>query len=232
MGMSSFPMRINKYLALKGYCTRKDADLLIDIRQVNVNGRPAIIGEKIYETDKVTVRQHKLKYRYFAYNKPVDVITHSPQGWEKDIAGSIAISGVFPVGRLDKASSGLIILTDDGRITDRLLNPKYKHEKEYRVTTAENLHATFKQKMEAGVDIGDHLTRKCKVTVIGEKKFFIIISEGKKHQIRRMCSALHTDVVALERTRIMNIKLGNLASGVHRVISGPELQEFLKELGF
>ena len=190
------------------------------------------MGDKVSEKDVVDVKFRAKKYRYFAYHKARGIITHGPQGDEKDIAMVSPITGVFPIGRLDKDSYGLIILTDDGRITDKLLNPDYAHEKEYRVTTAVQLRPSFKEHMEKGIDIGGYKTKKCRVEVIGERMFTIVLTEGKKHQIRRMCAALHNDAIELVRTRIMNIRLGNLPAGGHRAIEGAELAEFLKALGF
>lgn len=227
-----YPMRINKYLAHEGISTRRGADELIARGKVLVNGRVATLGEKVNKGDEVALRgtSSPKKYLYFAYNKPIGVITHSPQLGEKDIKTSVPMD-VFPVGRLDKDSSGLIILTNDGRVTDRLLNPEYAHDKEYRVRTAEPLRESFKKTMEAGVDIEGYLTKHCTVRKSGPKSFSITLTEGKKHQIRRMVSAMHNMVVELERTRILNIRLENLAPGAWRPILGDELATFLAKIG-
>jgi 23S rRNA pseudouridine2604 synthase len=227
-----YPMRINKYLAHEGISTRRGADELIARGKVLVNGRVATLGEKINKGDKVELRgkSSTKKYLYFAYNKPVGVITHSPQQGEKDIKNSVPMD-VFPVGRLDKDSSGLIILTNDGRVTDRLLNPEYDHDKEYRVRTLDPLRDSFKKTMEAGVDIEGYLTKPCTVRKSGPKSFTITLTEGKKHQIRRMVSAMHNTVVELERTRILNVRLDNLAPGTWRAIEGDELATFLSRIG-
>jgi len=124
MDKPEYPMRINKYLASKRYCTRREADEIIEKGKVLINGKRAALGDKVSEKDVVEVKFRQKKYRYFAYNKPRGIITHSPQGEEEDIAMKVPLEGVFPVGRLDKDSYGLIILTDDGRITDKLLNPE------------------------------------------------------------------------------------------------------------
>ena len=228
-----FPMRINKYLAHKGYATRTGADELISKKKVYVNGQLAVLGAKIEEDDLVEVRDNKKpkEYIYLAYNKPVGVITHSPQKGEKDVKSSIPLSSVFPIGRLDKDSSGLLILTNDGRITDRLLNPEREHDKEYVVTTRKPLANNWKTRMERGVDIEGYITRECKVEIIDERTFSITLKEGKKHQIRRMCAALGNDVETLTRVRIMNINLGKLLPGNHRRLEGEELSEFLRKLG-
>jgi 23S rRNA pseudouridine2604 synthase len=212
-------MRINKYLALKKISTRRGADELIKERKVFINGKLAVLGSKVLEIDKVEVRGAKEKeYLYYAYNKPIGTETNSPR------------EDLFPLGRLDKKSHGLLILTNDGRITDALLNPKYFHEKEYVVKTLNKLRSSFKQKMEAGVNIEGYKTKKCKVKIIDDFTFKIILTEGKKHQIRRMCSALFQEVADLKRERIMNIKLGNLKPNALREIKGEELNTFLNQV--
>lgn len=239
---SDFPMRINKYLAKEGITTRRGADELITRGNVFINGRKATLGEQVLKNDVVEMRgkQPLKKYTYVAYNKPVGVITHSPQLGEKDIKQSIAKTkpkekslpqDLFPIGRLDKDSSGLIILTNDGRVTDRLLNPEYEHDKEYRVRTQEPLRDSFKKAMEKGVNIEGYLTQPCSVRKTGPKSFTITLTEGKKHQIRRMVAALHNAVVELERTRILNIRLENLKPGAWRIIESEELKTFLTHIG-
>ncbi|MFA5840962.1 MAG: pseudouridine synthase [Candidatus Paceibacterota bacterium] len=227
-----YPMRINKYLALKKISTRRGADELVANKKVFINKKLAVLGSKVNEKDVVEVKGAKAKeYIYFAYNKPIDVITHSPQGDETDIKEEIKNKNipkdVFPIGRLDKNSHGLLILTNDGRITDPLLNPKYFHEKEYVVRTKEKLRSNFKEKMEAGVNIEGYKTKPCKVKILGPSTFKIILTEGKKHQIRRMCSALFQEVADLKRERFMNITLGNLKPNTFRPIIGKELSTFL-----
>jgi 23S rRNA pseudouridine2604 synthase len=226
-----FPMRINRYLAWKKYCTRRQADVLIRDGKVSINGKPAMIGDKVRHIDTVEVRDWPKKYRYVAYYKPRGIITHSPQGEEKAIADVVKLPGVFPVGRLDKDSFGLIILTDDGRVTDALLNPAHEHEKEYEVTCLNELPRYFKGKMEHGVDIGGYTTKPCTVEMLDGKRFRIALTEGKKRQIRRMCGALGQSAEELKRIRIMNIRLGDLKPGKHRTIKGAELDAFLGALG-
>lgn len=236
--MADYPMRINKYLALKGIATRRDADALIAANKVFVNGRLATLGEKVEETDTVEVRGKDKKAAarvYYAYNKPRSIVTHSAQGEDEDISMLLAdtpeLKGLFPVGRLDKDSSGLVILTNDGRITDRLLNPNREHEKEYVVRTERALRESFKESMERGVRIEDEMTKPATVKILGEQKFSITLTEGKKHQIRRMVVAMHNEVKTLERVRVMNITLGKLPAGQARKIEGKELETFLKSLG-
>lgn len=224
-------MRINKYLAHEKHSTRRGADELIKKGQVFINNRLAVLGDKVNETDKVEVRFRgkPAPYIYLAYNKPRGVPTEE-----------ISVKDVFPIGRLDKDSHGLIILTNDGRITEGLLSPEYEHEKEYLVSTKEKLRGNFKDKMEAGVQIENDppsrsfgvasRTKPCKVKIIDDHTFKVILTEGKKHQIRRMCVTLFQEVDDLERIRIMNIELGKLASGQYREIKDDELQTFLHSL--
>jgi 23S rRNA pseudouridine2604 synthase len=215
-----WPMRINKFLAKNGLTTRKGADDLITRKKVFINGKLAVLGDKVQETDNVEVKgvNSAKKFSYFAYNKPVGLLTHSP------------IPRLFPVGRLDKNSHGLLILTDDGRITDRLLNPDYVHDKEYIVKVMNPLRQSFKENIEGGLDIEGDQTRPCKVKIINTHVFKITLTEGKKHQIRRMVSALHNEVSDLQRTRVLNIALGNLPLNSYRQIEGDELELFLKTL--
>lgn len=229
---NAFPMRINKYLALKKYSTRRGADELIATGQVFINDKIAELGAQVRKNDVVDVRfKGKQKHLvYYAYHKPRGVLTHSAKEGEKDIMSQVPVRGIFPVGRLDKDSSGLMILTNDGRITERLLHPRFDHEKEYLVTTKEKLRSNFKEKMEAGVRIEYEKTKPCKVTLVDERTFRVVLTEGKKHQIRRMCVALFQEVQTLKRIRVMNISLGDLKEGAHRPIQGAECTEFLQLL--
>ncbi len=230
-----FPMRINKYLAYKQIATRREADRLIEAGMIQINGKKAVLGDKVAETDTVEADPSVAKraYIYLAYNKPVGIVTSAPQNGEKGIEQSIKVpSRVFPIGRLDKESRGLIILTDDGRITERLLSPEFDHEKEYIVAVNKPILQSFITRMGKGVKIGDYITKKCRVEQIDETHFKIVLTEGKKHQIRRMCTECGYEVADLERVRIMNIRLGNLGSGMFRPLKGEELAGFLRSLGF
>lgn len=243
-----FPMRINKYLALKGYSTRRGADMLVENGFVTINGAKAELGDVVMSEKSVVavkgqggsnVAPSSAEYRYIAFNKPAGVITHSPQDDdEKDILAFIKADNelrklnLFPVGRLDKASHGLIILTNDGRITERLLSPDKPHEKEYAVKVQERPRPSFVEHMSNGVMLEDgYVTKPCKVTMTGETIFRIVLTEGKKHQIRRMVSAMHNTCIDIRRVRVMNIKLGDLKPGVWREIEGKERTDLLKSLG-
>ncbi len=224
-------IRINKYLAMQGVSTRRDADKLILAGKILINGRKAVLGDKVQEGDKVEITKRLAhNFIYYAYNKPRNIITHSPQNGEKDIITSAGLKGVFPIGRLDKDSEGLILLTNDGRITDRLLSSKYNHDKEYIVRTRTPIKDFQLKVMEKGMELEGITTAPCKIKYIDENTFSITISEGQKHQIRRMCDALTLPIESLKRVRIMNIKLGQLKSNMYRKIEGEELKEFLKFL--
>ncbi len=226
------PTRINKYLAEHNYATRKGADELIKDGKVFINGRLAVLGDKVIDGDKVEVNQKGSleKLVYYAYSKPINVTTN-PEPETKDILQTTRFpTKVFPIGRLDKDSSGLIIMTNDGRVTDRLLSPKYVHEKEYVVRLDTPYNDAFLEAMGGGVRFDGYVSRKCKVWRKDGDTFHIILTEGKKRQIRRMCEALHQNVRALTRVRIMNIQLGKLKQGEFREIKAQELKDFLLTL--
>lgn len=233
----SWPMRINRYLALKNYASRREADVLIEKGVVFINGQKAKIGDKVQESDLVKVDTSDVKVKmkklvYLAYNKPRGIVTHSPKEGQKGIADvTYLASDVFPVGRLDKNSRGLLILSNDGRITDKLLNPEYDHEKEYVVTVNKPITNIFLKVMSQGVQLEDFKTKPSIVKKIDDLTFSIILTEGKKHQIRRMCAALGWEVADLKRVRVMNIKLGGLKNGQIRKIEAVELAELLNSLG-
>jgi 23S rRNA pseudouridine2604 synthase len=159
-------------------------------------------------------------------------VTHTPETGQTEIKKISGLTAdVFPVGRLDKKSHGLIILTNDGRIADKLLNPEYEHEKEYVVKTNKSIANVFLKVAENGMQLEDFKTKPCLIKKISENLFSIILTEGKKHQIRRMCANFGFEAVDLKRIRIMNVRLGNLPSGQKREIKDKELEEFLIELG-
>jgi 23S rRNA pseudouridine2604 synthase len=228
----SYPIRINRYLALKNYATRTGADELITKGFVTINGRKAILGDKVEKDDKVEVSKKKPKdsYVYYAYNKATGISTNPDEG-SKDILKATRFPvKVFPVGRLDKDSHGLIIMTNDGRVTDRLLSPKYVHEKEYVVRVDPAFSDKFVELMSAGVKFDGFVSKKCKVWRKTKNVFHIILTEGKKRQIRRMAEALHHKVIDLKRIRIMNIELDKIPLGAFREIKGDELNMLLISL--
>jgi 23S rRNA pseudouridine2604 synthase len=232
-----FPMRINKYLAHSGIASRREADVLIEKRQILINGKKAVTGQQVQEGDKVELKGETKAKQYLAYYKGRGTITHSPGEKEVDIVMRLekdfGITNMSPVGRLDKASEGLIIVTNDGRITGPLLDPEAGHEKEYQVEVDKKISTLFVHLMQNGVDIEGYVTKPTTVTpsTKNEKKFNITLTEGKKHQIRRMCAALGFQIKALKRVRIANITVGAIKPNQYRKIIGAELKSFLQELG-
>jgi 23S rRNA pseudouridine2604 synthase len=236
----TYPMRINKYLAHKGVATRTGVDELIKSNKILINGVVAKLGDKVKETDNVEVRGvHNKKYIYLAYNKGMGVVSTNPQGDEKSIMDNIKLKDlpqrqtgkVFPIGRLDKESHGLIILTNDGRVTDRLLNPDKNHEKEYLVKLDRAYTPGFVRNMENGVNLTDGITKPAKVEKVDEIRFKLTLTEGRNRQIRRMTEKLGFTVRDLQRIRIQNIELGKMPVNTYREIKGSEKDEFLKSIG-
>lgn len=230
-------MRINKYLAHTGVASRREADELVTKGKVLINGQKAEMGQQVTEADSVEVVSKTKPKTYLAYYKGRGIITHSPSANEVDIAGRLAkdfgITHVSPVGRLDKDSEGLIILSNDGRITGPLLDPEAGHEKEYDVSVDKKVSGMFLRALQNGVYIEGYRTKPAKVRSHdrNDKRFNIVLTEGKKHQIRRMCAALGYQVQTLKRVRIMNIELGKLKPNQYRKLQGAELYAFLAELG-
>lgn len=232
----SYPVRLNRYLAQKGIATRREADEIIRRGHVAINGVIAKIGTQVREEDVVEVKEselHKntLRYRYIAYHKPRGMVTDAKNITSVPRALNPALRGIFPLGRLDKDSHGLLILTNDGRLTDRLLHPSNAHEKEYFVHVDKPVTDKFIRRLKRGITIEGYRTRPAQASRAGETVFRIVLTEGKKHQIRRMCTAEGFQVRDLKRTRIMNIELNDLKEGTYRSIEGNELTTLLKKVG-
>jgi len=223
--------RINKYLSEVGYCSRRAADKLIELGSVTINGQVPEMGTKITDGDEVRVDGKRIaepqeKPVYLAFNKPIGIVCTTDTRVEKDnIIDFINYpTRIFPVGRLDKLSEGLILLTDDGDIVNKILRARNGHDKEYLVTVDRPITEDFLQKMRNGVPILDTLTKKCKVTQIGNCEFKIILTQGLNRQIRRMCEHLDYRVKHLKRIRIMNVKL-DVPVGKWRNLTETELKE-------
>ncbi len=228
----TYPLRINRYLALTNRATRVGADELIKKGYVTINGRKAVLGDRVNEGDKVIIslKAPAKKYSYYAYNKATNISTN-PDPKSKDILQETKFpTKVFPIGRLDKDSHGLIIMTNDGRVTDRLLSPKYIHDKEYVVRVTPAFNDNFITAMGNGVAFDGFVSKNCKVVRKTKDTFHITLTEGKKRQIRRMAEALHHEVIDLKRIRILNIELEKIPLGAYREITGDEREEFLKLL--
>lgn len=208
--------RINKYLSEAGYCSRREADKLIDAGRVTINGIVPEMGTKITSSDEVHVDGQLIKntkdtFVYLAFNKPVGIVCTTDTRVEKDnIIDFINYpKRIFPIGRLDKPSEGLILLTDDGDIVNKILRASNNHEKEYVVTVDKPISQTFITRMSGGIYLEDlkKTTKKCEVEKLGKYSFKIVLTQGLNRQIRRMCDYLNYDVQTLKRTRIMNIVL-------------------------
>lgn len=232
-------IRLNKYLADKNYASRRGADTLIQQGRVFVNGERATLGQMVQPGDVVEVAGREAQENeYFAYYKPRGVVTIGAQGDEKEIKDITDFPpGIFPLGRLDKDSEGLIIMTNDGRITDPLLSPESEHEKEYTVTIGQPVTHQLLVQLSQGVKIGsvgkvrNYKTKQTEVRRRAKNSFDIILREGKNRQIRKMCGALGVKVTRLKRFRIINVKLRGLRANTYRKLKDKELKEFLGALG-
>ncbi len=229
-------VRINKYLSEAGYCSRRAADKLVDDGRVTINGVVPEMGTKVAPGDEVAVDGKSItnkgvKSVYIAFNKPVGIVCTTDRGVEKDnIIDFINYpSRIFPIGRLDKPSEGLIFLTNDGDIVNKILRARNNHEKEYEVEVNRPVTKYFLEKMRAGVPILDTVTKPCEVEQIGAYSFKIILTQGLNRQIRRMCEYLGYDVERLKRVRIMNVEL-DIPVGEYRDLRPDEMTVLQKSI--
>jgi len=227
--------RINKFLSEAGYCSRRAADKLIEQGRVTINGKVPEMGTKVQPGDSVEVDGKKVTnentdFVYIALNKPVGIVCTTDNRVEKDnIVDFVNYpERIFPIGRLDKPSEGLILLTNDGDIVNKILRARNNHEKEYIVQVNKTITQDFIDTMGNGVPILDTVTRKCRVEQLNKNTFKIVLTQGLNRQIRRMCEYLDYDVVKLKRTRIMNIQL-DIEVGQWRYLTEKELER-LNEL--
>ena len=224
--------RINKYLSEVGYCSRREADRLIFEGKVTINGKIQEIGTKVEDSDQVEVKGQKIKKSkrqkniYLAFNKPVGIVCTTDRRVEpNNVIDFIKYpKRIFPIGRLDKLSEGLIFLTNDGDIVNKILRARNNHEKEYIVKVNRPINSDFIKSMSNGVEILDTRTKSCFVKQLGPRNFKIILTQGLNRQIRRMCEALVYRVRSLKRVRIMNIKL-DVSTGNYRELTKEELLE-------
>lgn len=228
-------MRINKYISETGFCSRRESDKLVESKRVTINGKLAELGSTVEPGDDVRIDGQpvgvKKKAVYIALNKPVGITCTT----ELHIKGNIIDfvnhpERIFPIGRLDKDSQGLILLTNDGDIVNKILRAENNHDKEYIVTVDKPITPQFVQGMSGGVRILGTVTKPCKVTKISDRVFKIILTQGLNRQIRRMCQAFGYQVRQLKRVRIMNIQLDNLKVGQWRDLTLQELEELNKSL--
>ncbi|MBQ3669284.1 MAG: pseudouridine synthase [Clostridia bacterium] len=228
-------VRINKYLADSGKCSRRQADKLIEDGLVTIDGKVAQLGDRVLPGMQVSVQGEKLstniKRKYIMLNKPVGIVcTADPNEPDNVVSFIDHDDRIYPIGRLDKDSEGLLLLTNDGDIVNKILRASEKHEKEYEVLVDKPVNYDFVKKMEGGVKILGTTTLPCKVVKTGDRSFSITLTQGLNRQIRRMCEALGYRVTSLRRERIMNIQLGRLKSGHWRNLTGPELAELMARL--
>ena len=230
-------IRINKFISESGKASRRGADKLINEGRVTINGKVAQIGSQVEPGDQVHIDGSPVNvsknYVYIALNKPVGITSTT----ERHVKGNIVDFvnhplRIFHIGRLDKDSDGLILLTNDGDIVNEILRAENKHEKEYIVTVNKPITPEFVKRMSAGVEILNTKTLPCKITQMSKYVFQIVLTQGLNRQIRRMCAALGYEVVRLQRTRIMNIHLGNLPIGQWRDLSKKERQQLFTELNY
>lgn len=228
-------IQVNKYISSSGFCSRREADTLILQERVTINGRTVGPTARVQENDKVAVdgeliRNNRKESLYLAFNKPLGITSTTDQKDKTNIISFINHNRrIFPIGRLDKDSEGLILLTDDGDIVNKVLRAENVHEKEYIVVVDKAITPEFTERMAKGVNILDTVTKPCKVRAEGNRKFRIILTQGLNRQIRRMCEALDYKVKSLVRTRIMHIKLGDLAVGKYRKLLPAEVKELMEQ---
>ena len=223
-------IRLNKYLSEAGVCSRREADRLIESGKVTVEGKRAETGMKITEGQVVCVGKQQVKPKdemvLLAVNKPVGIVCTEEKREKNNIIQFLKYpTRITYIGRLDKDSEGLLLMTNNGDIINKMMRAGNEHEKEYKVTVNKPVTDEFIEKMANGVPILDTVTRKCKVEKIGKFKFKIILTQGLNRQIRRMCEYLGYKVTRLERVRVMNIHLGNLKPGEYRAVTEKEIAE-------
>jgi pseudouridine synthase len=226
--------RLNKFISESGHCSRREADKLIASNRVKINGTRPELGTKVESGDVVTVDGQEIMGSapgksdrvYIAYNKPVGITCTTERSVQGNIVDAIDHhQRIFPIGRLDKPSEGLILLTSDGDIVNKILRAENAHEKEYLVTVNKSIGKGFSEKMAGGIPILDTVTKPCKVSVVRRNVFKIILTEGLNRQIRRMCEFLDYEVTQLVRLRIMNVHLGKLKVGQWRNLTEQEMAQ-------
>ncbi|NLO15018.1 MAG: pseudouridine synthase [Clostridiales bacterium] len=227
--------RLNKYIADSGYCSRREADRLIEEGKVTINGRTATIGERVAPGARVKVEKHILSgsgdKAYLAVHKPQGIVCTADPREPMNIVDYVNFPGrIYPIGRLDKDSEGLILLTSDGDIVNRILRASGSHEKEYEVAVDKPITPEFIDRMSKGVPILGQVTLPCRIRKTGPGTFRIILVQGLNRQIRRMCEYLGYNVVHLRRIRIMNITLGAMRPGHWRMLTDAELNALMRSL--
>ncbi|WP_457617547.1 23S rRNA pseudouridine(2604) synthase RluF [Lutibacter sp.] len=226
-------INLNKYISSTGICSRREAEKLIVGGRVTINGKPTQLGNRVVDGDVVKIDGKPLKTKpktlYIAFNKPIGIVCTTDSKERKNIVRYINHpERLFPIGRLDKPSEGLIFLTNDGDIVNKILRAGNNHEKEYIVTVNKAITSEFLQKMSQGIPILGTVTKKCSIKKINDYTFKIILTQGLNRQIRRMCEYLGYKVTTLKRTRIMNVNLDRLETGQWRELTSEEMQQINK----
>lgn len=227
-------IRLNKYISNSGYCSRREADRLIEKGMVKIDGVIAEMGSKVLSHQCVIVNgciiEPKQSFVYIALHKPAGIICTTDQSIKGNIVEYLQYKEpVFPIGRLDRDTSGLILMTSDGDIVNKILRSSHQHEKEYMVTVNKKIDDSFIMGMAAGVKIYNpvnnsyQITEPCKIKQLSQREFRLILTQGLNRQIRRMCTAFDYQVVKLQRVRVMNVKLGTMSSGAWRYLTKDEL---------
>lgn len=220
--------RLNKFISNSGYCSRREADRIIESGNVTINGKRAELGARVLPRQKVLVNGHLIVHDiepvYIALNKPVGIVSTTDRTDPDNVIDFVAHEHrIFPIGRLDKDSQGLLLLTNDGDIVNKILRAGNNHEKEYIVTVDRPFDDTFLQGMANGVPIFDRVTKKCKLERVNDYTFKITMTQGLNRQIRRMCEYFSYSVVKLERVKVLNIELGKIGQGNWRDLTHAEL---------
>lgn len=228
-------IRLNKYLSEAGVCSRREADRLIESGKVSVDGKPATTGMKITDSQVVRIGKKEIRPKndmvLLAVNKPVGIVCTEEKREKNNIINFLKYpTRITYIGRLDKDSEGLLLMTNNGDIINKMMRAGNRHEKEYKVTVNKPITAEFIERMAGGVPILDTVTRRCEVEMIGKYKFRIVLTQGMNRQIRRMCEYLGYKVTRLQRVRVMNIELGNLKPGEFREVSDAELAELYEQI--
>ena len=223
-------VRINKYLSQAGICSRRQADTYVEEGRVEVDGEVAVSGTKVLPGQSVTFDGKPVKIQedliFLAFHKPRGIVCTASKEEKDNIIDYINYpTRIYPVGRLDKDSEGLLLMTNEGELVNRILRARYGHEKEYLVTVDKPIDSEFVRKMSAGVKILDTVTRPCEVEKTGKMSFRIILTQGLNRQIRRMCEALGYQVQTLKRVRMLNITLDGLKTGEYREVTAAERQK-------
>ena len=234
--MDEEPVRLNKFIADCGVCSRRQADAMIEAGRVTVDGDAAVMGQKVVKGQKIAVDGKDIcddgRTILMLFNKPVGLVCTTAENEKKNVVSFINYHRrIYPVGRLDKDSEGLLLLTNRGDLVNGIMRSRYDHEKEYVVTVHKPITEKFLEDMAKGVPILDTVTKPCTVERLGKYRFRIVITQGLNRQIRRMCEHFGFEVTRLKRTRVLNLELGDLKEGEWRMATKSELKSIMKYAG-